>query len=104
MKRQIIIIAIAVLLVGVSSFQTWRVSSELKQQKIKTEQQIALLTLSQLVSDALLEGFTQVDKVYVAQINVPGSSSHLYAFIGGKWFDLGEGQIVTPTDNQTREK
>ncbi len=108
MKKTGLAIGLSVLVVGVSLFQTWRVSSELRQQKIlveqqkiQTEQQIALITLSQKVPNAVLEGFTQVDKVYVAQVNVPGSSSHLYAFIGRKWFDLGEGNMNITTDNKT---
>jgi len=107
MKKQIIAVALAILMVGASLFLIWRVSSELSQQRLQAtlqeqriEQQAILLSLLQHLPNAVPEGLIQVSKVYIVQANVPGSSSHLYAFLGGGWVDLGEGKLTT--DNQTR--
>ncbi len=102
-KRYLVILTTAAVaaIVGLGIL-TWRTSFESKTQKTLMEQQIALITLSLKVPGAILEGFTKADKVYIAQVNMPGSSSHLYAFIGEKWFDLGEGQITIQSDSKIK--
>jgi len=113
MKKLVLVIlsVLAIALIGSLGYLNWTTSSTLKAQNLQLElqreqsdRQIALILLGQVAPTAsTLEGLTLVSKIYIAQISIPGGSSHLYAFIRGQWFDLGEGQITPTGENATSE-
>ncbi len=111
-KRYTILISIvlAVVIAGLG-YLNWQTRNELRNQSAQIElqqkqsqQQIAIILLGQQIPNAKLEGISTVSEVMVAQVSISEGSSHLFAFIGGQWFDLGEGQMTTPSENQTEEK
>ncbi len=111
-KRYTILISIVpiVVIVGLG-YLNWQTRNELRDQSMQIElqqkqaqQQISLILLGQQVPNAKLEGLSTVSEVMVAQVSIPEGSSRLFAFIGGQWFDLGEGQIAQPSENTTKEK